>query len=80
MTPLICQNHIADQWLNAVSGDTLESRNPAVNSELVATFPRSVAADVNAAVAAARQAYRTWRLVPAPARAEYIYKVGELLL
>ncbi len=80
MTPLICQNYIADQWLNAVSGDTLESRNPAVNSELVATFPRSVTADVDAAVVAARQAYRTWRLVPAPARAEYIYKVGELLL
>ena len=80
MTPLTCQNYIADQWLSAVSKDTLESRNPAVNSELVATFPRSVAADVDAAVAAARQAYRTWRLVPAPARAEYIYKVGELLL
>ena len=80
MTPLTCQNYIGNKWLSAVSGDTLESRNPAVNSEVVATFPRSVAADVDAAVTAARQAYRTWRLVPAPARAEYIYKVGELLL
>ncbi|MBR8836932.1 MAG: aldehyde dehydrogenase family protein [Stigonema ocellatum SAG 48.90 = DSM 106950] len=78
--PLICQNYIDGEWLSAASVDTLESRNPALNSELVATFPRSAAIDVDAAVAAARKAYRTWRLVPAPARAEYIFRVGELLV
>ncbi|NWF61355.1 MAG: aldehyde dehydrogenase family protein [Fischerella sp.] len=78
-TPLTCRNYIDGQWLSAASGATLESRNPANKHEVVATFPRSASVDVDTAVAAARQAYRSWRLVPAPARAEYIFKVGELL-
>ncbi|GAB1539508.1 hypothetical protein NUACC21_21750 [Scytonema sp. NUACC21] len=76
---LTCRNYIAGKWLNATSGATLESRNPANSHEVVATFPSSTAADVNTAVAAARKAYRTWRLIPAPARAEYVQRVGELL-
>jgi alpha-ketoglutaric semialdehyde dehydrogenase len=79
MTPLTCQNYIDGVWVNAVGGGTLESRNPALKHEIVATFPSSGVADVDAAVNAARKAYRSWRLVPPPARAEYIQKVGELL-
>jgi alpha-ketoglutaric semialdehyde dehydrogenase len=79
-TVLTCRNYIDGQWLNATEGNTLESRNPALASEVVATFPRSSVHDVDVAVAAARQAYRSWRQVPAPARAEYIFRVGELLL
>ncbi|PAX51426.1 aldehyde dehydrogenase [Brunnivagina elsteri CCALA 953] len=37
-------------------------------------------ADVNQAVESARKAYQTWRKIPAPTRAEYIFRVGELLL
>lgn len=77
---MTCQNYINGEWVSAQSGATLESRNPADWRELVATFPRSDAADVDAAVAAARMAFSSWRLVPAPARAELIYRVGELLL
>ncbi|NER21863.1 MAG: aldehyde dehydrogenase family protein [Symploca sp. SIO1C2] len=79
-TPLKCLNYICDRWLPAESGMTLESRNPADWRELVATFPRSGSTEVDAAVEAARQAYHSWRLVPAPTRAEFIYRVGELLL
>ncbi|MCL1471875.1 aldehyde dehydrogenase family protein [Argonema antarcticum] len=79
-TPKDCLNYINGQWLPARSKATLESRNPADWRQLVATFPRSEAADVDAAVEAARKAYSTWRLVPAPARADFIYRVGELLL
>ncbi|MBD2358533.1 aldehyde dehydrogenase family protein [Tolypothrix sp. FACHB-123] len=79
-TVLSCRNYIDGQWLNALGGATLESRNPADKHEVIATFPRSVADDVNTAVKAARQAYRSWRKVPAPARAEYIFRVGEILL
>jgi aldehyde dehydrogenase (NAD+) len=78
-TPLTCRNYINGQWLTAVAGATLESRNPANKREVIATFPRSTGTDVEAAVVAARQAYQIWRLVPAPARAEYVFKVGELL-
>jgi len=79
-TPKDCLNYINREWLPAQSGASLESRNPADWRQLVATFPRSESADVDAAVAAARKAYPTWRLVSAPARADFIYRVGELLL
>jgi aldehyde dehydrogenase (NAD+) len=77
---LTCQNYINGQWVFAQSGETLESRNPSDWRDVVATFPRSNAADVDAAVASAQKAFPSWRLVPAPARAELIYRVGELLL
>lgn len=80
MSPSLCQNYINGQWLNAATETTLNSHNPANKSEIVATFPRSQADDTDRAVTAARQAYGSWRKVPAPARAEYIFRVGELLL
>ncbi|MCG6136880.1 MAG: aldehyde dehydrogenase family protein [Nostoc sp. LLA-1] len=79
-TPLTCLNYINGQWVNAAGGSSLESRNPSVTDEVVATFPRSQAGDVDTAVIAARQAYRSWRQVPAPARAEYVFRIGEILL
>ncbi|MBD2594247.1 aldehyde dehydrogenase family protein [Nostoc spongiaeforme FACHB-130] len=80
MTLLTCRNYINGHWVDATTGNFLESYNPALVSEVVATFPRSHTEDVDKAVAAAREAYRSWRKVPAPARAEYIFRVGELLL
>ncbi|WP_414542393.1 aldehyde dehydrogenase family protein [Nostoc sp. CCY0012] len=79
-TPLTCLNYINGQWVNASGESSLESRNPSVTDEVVATFPRSQAVDVDTAVVAARQAYRSWRQVPAPARAEYVFRIGEILL
>lgn len=78
-TPLTCLNYINGQWVPARSGAILKSRNPSDWRELVATFPRSAAIDADAAVEACRKAYKSWRLVPAPARAELIYRVGEIL-
>ncbi|MEA5572011.1 aldehyde dehydrogenase family protein [Calothrix sp. UHCC 0171] len=75
-----CRNFIDGKWWDSTGKTTLESRNPAYKSEIVATFPRSTIADVNQAVESARQAYKTWRKVPAPARAEYVFLVGELLI
>ncbi|MBW4679320.1 MAG: aldehyde dehydrogenase family protein [Microcoleus vaginatus WJT46-NPBG5] len=75
-----CLNYIDGDWMPAQSEATLESRNPANWHELVATFPHSDSADADKAVQAARRAYQTWRLVPAPTRADFIYRIGELLL
>ncbi|MDJ0703646.1 MAG: aldehyde dehydrogenase family protein [Leptolyngbyaceae cyanobacterium MO_188.B28] len=79
-TPLTCLNYIDGKWVPAQSGSILESRNPTDWRELVATAPKSDIADVDAAVEAARRAYKTWRLVPAPVRGEMIHRVGEQLL
>ncbi len=78
-TPLICHNYIDGQWISAQSGDSFESRNPSDWQECLATAPTSSEADVNAAVTAARRAYSSWRLVPAPVRSEIVYRIGEEL-
>jgi len=73
------QNLIGGKWRAASSRKTFENRNPADRDDLLGTFPASGKEDVSAAVEAARQAFATWRLVPAPRRAEILYRTGELL-
>src|SRR5437879_3314264 len=73
------KNYVNGEWVASSSGKTFENRNPADREDLVGTFQESNADDVNAAIDAADRAYQSWRLVPAPKRAEYIYRVGEIL-
>src|SRR5690349_8698846 len=72
-------NRIGGAWVPARSGKTFEDRNPARPSDLIGTFPASSAQDVEDAVAAASKAFATWRLVPAPRRAEIILRAAEIL-
>jgi aldehyde dehydrogenase (NAD+) len=74
------RNFINGEWVASSSGKVFENRNPADHSEIVGCFQDSAREDVDQAVAAAREAYRKWRLTPAPKRAEYVYKVGEILV
>src|SRR6478672_12011455 len=73
------QNFIAGQWVDASTGETFESTSPA-NGDLIGTFPKSAAADVDRAVAAAKEAFESWRLVPAPRRGEIIFRFAQLLI
>jgi alpha-ketoglutaric semialdehyde dehydrogenase len=73
-------NLIGGKFVPAKSGKTFENLSPADTSDIVGVFASSEAADVDAAVQAAAKAYETWRLVPAPKRAEILYRTGELLL
>jgi aldehyde dehydrogenase (NAD+) len=73
------KNFIGGKWLRAKSDATFENRNPANRDDLIGVFPASTAEDVDAAVQAAKSAFGTWRLVPAPKRGEILYRVGELL-
>ncbi len=75
----IYKNYIAGTWVEAKSGRTFENRNPANRNDLIGRFPASSSEDVNEAVTAAKEAFRKWRLVPAPQRGEILYRVGELL-
>src|SRR5579863_9842377 len=74
------KNFINGEWVAPKSGKTLENRNPANVDELIGVFPLSAQEDVDAAVAAAKEAYKTWRLVPAPKRAEILFRAAELLV
>src|SRR5689334_3020408 len=73
------QNFINGKWVDAASGKTFEDRNPANWEEVVGTFPRSAKEDVDAAVAAAKAAFESWRLVPAPKRGDILRKVGDIM-
>jgi aldehyde dehydrogenase (NAD+) len=72
-------NYIEGQWVKSRSGRTFENRNPADTDDLIGTFQESNADDLNAAVDAASRAYQSWRLTPAPKRAEFLYRVGDIL-
>ena len=72
-------NYINGEWVISSTGQTFENRNPADREDLIGTFQESNADDLNAAVAAADRAFHGWRLTPAPKRAEFLYRVGEIL-
>lgn len=73
------KNLINGKWVDAKSGKTFENRNPANWDEVLSIFPLSGKEDVDAAVASARKAFESWRLVPAPARGDILRKVGDLM-
>jgi aldehyde dehydrogenase (NAD+) len=73
------KNFVGGKWLRASSGKTFENRNPANRDDLIGQFPLSGPEDVDAAVQAAKAAFASWRLVPAPKRGEMLYRAGELL-
>jgi aldehyde dehydrogenase (NAD+) len=77
--PTYC-NLIGGQWLPAASGKTILNLNPANHADVIGAFPSSHAEDVNLAVAAAKKAFAEWRLVPAPKRAEILFRAGNLLM
>src|SRR5687767_1511347 len=72
-------NYIDGEWKPSVSGETFEIRNPANTEDLIGVFQHSNRKDVEAAIAAARRAYETWRHVPAPVRAEMLYRAAQLI-
>jgi acyl-CoA reductase-like NAD-dependent aldehyde dehydrogenase len=80
VAPRLFKNFINGEWVESRSGKAYENRNPANTDELIGMFVSSTEEDVNAAVDAAKEAYKTWRLVPAPKRAEILFRAAELLL
>src|SRR5437879_2768713 len=80
VAPRIFKNFINGEWIESRSGKAYENRNPANAEELVGMFVSSTEEDANAAVDAAREAYKSWRLLPAPKRAEILFRAAELLV
>ena len=74
------KNYIDGEWVAPKHGNTMENRNPANTDEVLGIFPLSASEDVEAAVAAAKIAYKSWRLAPAPKRAEILYRAAEILV
>jgi aldehyde dehydrogenase (NAD+) len=72
-------NFIDGSWVPSRSGRTFENRNPADRDDLIGLFQDSSREDVEAAVAAAARAYCSWRLVPAPKRAEMLSAAAQII-
>ncbi|MGA2074663.1 MAG: aldehyde dehydrogenase family protein [Terriglobia bacterium] len=77
--PKIFKNYINGEWVPAASGLTFDNINPADRRELVGVFQRSSRHDVQDAIQAAKDAYKTWRLTPPPKRGEILYRAARLL-
>ncbi len=73
------QLFIAGEWVDAVGGETFESRNPADTRDLIGYFQAGTAADVARAIRAAETAGLRWRRTPAPKRGEILYRFGALM-
>ena len=73
-------NYIDGRWKPSVSGGVFENRNPADSDDLIGLFPDSTTGEAELAVEAARRAYDSWRLVPAPKRAELLFRAAQLLV
>jgi alpha-ketoglutaric semialdehyde dehydrogenase len=74
------KNLIDGEWVDSSSGKSTLNLNPADKQDVIGEFPASNADDINKAVAAAKNSFQNWRLLPAPKRAEILYRAGELLI
>jgi acyl-CoA reductase-like NAD-dependent aldehyde dehydrogenase len=75
----IYRNFIQGSWQESASGELFENRNPADVNDLIGLFQKSTRLDAEGAIEAARRAYDGWRLVPAPRRAEILFRAAQLL-
>ncbi|HXG94927.1 MAG TPA: aldehyde dehydrogenase family protein [Blastocatellia bacterium] len=74
------RNFINGEWVAPSSNNYIENHNPADTRDLVGRFPASTAEDVDRAVDVAEEAFHRWRKVPAPRRAEILFRAGEILI
>lgn len=70
------KNYIGGEWVTNSHLQSIVVTNPA-NGEQLATIPLSTASEVDEAVAVAKIAQKSWALVPAPKRADYLYAIGQ---
>ena len=70
------QNYINGQWVKG--SNQFQTINPA-NEEVLAEISQAERSDVDTAVHAATEAFKSWRLTPAPLRGELLFKIGDIL-
>ncbi|MCO5314174.1 MAG: aldehyde dehydrogenase family protein [Microthrixaceae bacterium] len=68
--------YIGGQWVAPVSDNGSAEVIHSATEELIATVPLGTAADVDAAVAAAKTAFETWSTTPADIRAKYLRDIS----
>jgi acyl-CoA reductase-like NAD-dependent aldehyde dehydrogenase len=79
IAPQVYRNYVNGKWVDARSGQTMASINPATG-ETLGIVPKAGSEDVTAAIAAAKAAFNPWRKIPAPRRAEILFRAAEELV
>src|SRR6187431_405398 len=72
------RNFVGGEWVDAADGGVMEVLNPATE-ESIATVPRGSAADVEGAVAAAKEAFPAWRDRTPAERAAALFRLADLI-
>jgi len=76
---LVAGHLIGGKLVQQEGGKRHLSHNPAFLGDIVCDFPIADASVVEAACKAARAAFKSWKLTPAPVRGEVIGKLSEIL-
>ncbi len=74
------KNYINGRWTEPLSGEYFQNINPADRNDIIGEFPLSKQEDVNAAVAAAKDAFKKWKMLPAPKRGDMLRKAGDIFV
>ena len=72
------KNYINGEWIASTGTETIEVINPATE-QILALSPLGTTKDVEKAVAAAKEAFKTWRRTPAIDRTQYLFRLKTLL-
>ncbi|MDP7208128.1 MAG: aldehyde dehydrogenase family protein, partial [Candidatus Bathyarchaeota archaeon] len=70
------KNYINGKWVESKAENFLPVENPATG-ETLAEVPMSTQGELNEAVAAAKKAFESWRMVPAMKRVQPLFKLKD---
>jgi malonate-semialdehyde dehydrogenase (acetylating)/methylmalonate-semialdehyde dehydrogenase len=74
----LMKNYIGGKWVEAECSGHIDITNPSTG-EVIAESPLSTTAETNRAIAAAAEAYNTWRTTPATRRVAPLFKLAQML-
>ena len=74
------KNYVNGKWIDCELYKVFENTNPADITNVIGNFQDSGESDINHAVECAMEAFKTWKDVPAPKRAEILFKAAEILV
>ena len=72
-------NFINGEWMASSSGKTFPLYHVACKDQLLGYFADSTEEDVNLAVEAAHEAFKSWSKLPAPERSSILMRFADLL-
>jgi aldehyde dehydrogenase (NAD+) len=73
------RNFIGGKWVESASTRTAQNVNPANTNHILGTIRQATREEARSAVAAAAEAFKSWRATPAPARGRIVAKAARLL-